>query len=145
LLPYTKDLTLFSNGRPWEVSPELLAELKAHQVKMRAEKVLAFEGEKGLETVLFEGNQREKFDGAFVAFGATGATAFANKLGLEMQGTNIQVDAHQQTNLPGVFAAGDCTGADAQAVKSAGDGCSAALSVVRFLRGKTAYIDYKET
>ncbi len=144
LLPYTQNLTIFSNGRPWEISPKLLAEVKARKIPLRSEKVLAFEGETSLVNLLLENNAREKFDGAFVAFGTTGATAFAFKLGLEMQGTNIKVDAKQQTNVPGVFAAGDCTGADAQAVKSAGDGCTAALSVIKFIRGKQAYIDYKE-
>ena len=48
--------------------------------------------------------------------------------GLEMDGAFIRVDRQMRTNLPGVFAAGDCTGLPLQVAKAVGEGCVAAIS-----------------
>ena len=46
--------------------------------------------------------------------------------GLELEGGYIKVDARMATNLPGVFAAGDCTGQPLQLAKAVGQGQAAA-------------------
>lgn len=58
-----------------------------------------------------------------------------NKLlpGLASENGHILVDRRMATNLPGVFAAGDCTGRPYQYVKAAGEGNVAAHSVIAFL------------
>lgn len=48
--------------------------------------------------------------------------------GLETDGKNIVVNRNMETNLPGVYAAGDCTGAPYQIAKAVGEGLVAALS-----------------
>lgn len=50
--------------------------------------------------------------------------------GLKTDGKNIDVDRHMATNLPRVYAAGDCTGAPYQIAKAVGEGLVAALSAV---------------
>ena len=45
-----------------------------------------------------------------------------------MDGAFIRVDRRMRTNLPGVFAAGDCTGLPLQVAKAVGEGCVAAIS-----------------
>ena len=45
----------------------------------------------------------------------------------------IQVDRSMATNIPGVFAAGDCTGGPLQVSKAVGEGLIAALSAAEFL------------
>ncbi len=50
--------------------------------------------------------------------------------GLKTDGKNIEVDRRMATNLPFVYAAGDCTGAPYQIAKAVGEGLIAALSVV---------------
>ena len=45
----------------------------------------------------------------------------------------IQVDRRMATNLPGVFAAGDCTGGPLQVSKAVGEGHVAALSACEYL------------
>lgn len=57
--------------------------------------------------------------------------------GLETEGAHIKVDRKLQTNLPGLFAAGDVTGTPYQLIKAAGEGNVAALSAVEYL-SKTA-------
>jgi len=46
---------------------------------------------------------------------------------MEMDGAFIRVDRQMKTSLPGVYAAGDCTGLPLQVAKAVGEGCIAAL------------------
>ncbi|MDR3037251.1 MAG: NAD(P)/FAD-dependent oxidoreductase [Coriobacteriales bacterium] len=46
---------------------------------------------------------------------------------------HIAVDAEQQTNIPGLFAAGDCTGKPYQISRATGDAQSAVLAAVKLL------------
>ena len=53
--------------------------------------------------------------------------------GLEMKDGHIGVDRAMATNLPGCFAAGDCTGRPYQYTKAVGEGNVAAHSVIEYL------------
>lgn len=53
--------------------------------------------------------------------------------GLELDGNHVRVDRNMKTNLPGLFAAGDVTGAPYQYIKAAGEGNVAALSAAAYL------------
>ncbi len=52
---------------------------------------------------------------------------------LEIEDDVIKVDRRMATNLPGVFAAGDCTGGPLQVSKAVGEGHVAALSACEYL------------
>lgn len=53
--------------------------------------------------------------------------------GLEMNGKTIKVNRNMETNLPGLYAAGDCTGTPYQISKAVGEGLIAALSAVTYI------------
>lgn len=53
--------------------------------------------------------------------------------GLQAENGHVTVDRGCKTNLPGLFAAGDCTGRPYQYVKAAGEGNVAAHAAVQFL------------
>ena len=53
--------------------------------------------------------------------------------GLELREGAILVNREMNTNLPGAFAAGDCTGKPYQIAKAVGEGATAALSAVKYL------------
>ena len=76
--------------------------------------------------VLRAGGEDLPFDGVFIFREAAALSALLP--GLEMDGAFIRVDRRMQTNLPGVFAAGDCTGLPLQVAKAVGEGCVAAIS-----------------
>lgn len=56
--------------------------------------------------------------------------------GLATDGRFIQVDRNMRTNLPRVFAAGDCTGGPLQVSKAVGDGCVAAYTASQELQSQ---------
>ena len=61
---------------------------------------------------------------------------FENLLELDEDG-HIVVDCQMQTNIPGIFAAGDvASGHEYQYIISAGQGCMALLKVARYLAGR---------
>ncbi len=142
LLTYTKDITLFTNGRDPEITDVLMKELKKNNVKLRKEKIIEFKGKEKLGSLVFDDKKSENFDGVFIALGTTSALNFANRLGLEIEGTDIKVDKEFKTSLEGMWAAGDCVGSNAQAVVSAGNGCDAAISIIKSIKGRNVYIDY---
>ena len=143
LLRYTKDITIFTNNREPEFSEVLMKDINKSNIKIRKDKIVEFKGKDKLDCVFFENGDIDKFDGVFIALGTTSAISFANKLGLELDGTNIVVDKEAKTSVKGVWAAGDCTGSNAQAVVSAGEGCNAAISIIKYLKGRNVYIDYE--
>ena len=57
--------------------------------------------------------------------------------GLDTDGGHIRTERDLRTSIPGVFAAGDCTGRPYQAAKAAGEGNIAALSADQWLAGKS--------
>lgn len=72
-----------------------------------------------------------KVEGIFVLGGETAPDRLVP--GLEINNNHIAVNRNQETNLPGVFAAGDCTGPPYQVAKSVGEGQVAGLNASKYL------------
>lgn len=131
LLNFTKDLTLYTNGEPI-VSTNFPA-----SITVVTERILSFTGSDKLESIVIDGvggGIPRALDGVFVAIGTAGAAEFAAKIGIEINGSDIVVDGERMTNVPGVFAAGDCIGGYLQVAKAVADGALAAKGMVAFLK-----------
>jgi thioredoxin reductase (NADPH) len=74
--------------------------------------------------------------GVFIALGGVPLTAIVQKAGIVTDRNGcLTVDRHQQTNLEGVYAAGDCTCGGMQVVTAAGEGAMAAMKASAYVRG----------
>ena len=101
---------------------------------MIEKKLISVNGEEQLESVSFDDGETLALDGLFVALGSAGAAELARKIGAMTEGRNIKVDEEMATNVPGLYAAGDCTGGLLQISKAVGEGAKAAMSMIRFVR-----------
>lgn len=89
-----------------------------------------------LKDVISEGIKEVSCDGVFLAIGHVPNTEVFKAAGIVDEAGYIRrrSSSFVETELPGVFTAGDCTDrAFRQAITAAGMGCMAALSVERFL------------
>ena len=101
------------------------------------EKVAAITGQERVTGAVLDNKKEVYFDGLFIAFGTAGSAELARKLGVMLdENGNVQVGADMTTNVPGIFAAGDCAGGILQVAKAVWQGAAAGLSAVKFLRGK---------
>ena len=129
LLPHAAQVFMLTAGtEPAAEVPE--------EIRVCTEKIAAIEGSERVERVVFADGTALKLDGVFMALGTAGSTAIAKKIGAQLDGNNILIDAHGATNVPGLFAAGDCTGGLLQIAKAVYQGAEAGLSAVKYLRAK---------
>lgn len=95
-------------------------------------KVAAIRGtEAGVEGLVLDGNEVLEVDGVFIEREATPTEKLLGEL--ELADGAILVDHEMKTNIPGVFAAGDCTGKPYQLAKAVGEGQVAALKAVSYV------------
>lgn len=127
LLPVVRSVTLLTNGAP------LTAQFPP-EVRVCPQAVEAVLGETVVTGVQLPGGETLAVSGVFVALGVAGSTALARKIGAEVDGNRIVVDAGMQTTVPGLYAAGDCTGGLLQVAKAVYEGAQAATEAVKALR-----------
>ncbi|WP_407308496.1 NAD(P)/FAD-dependent oxidoreductase [Desulfosporosinus sp. SB140] len=100
------------------------------RVEVKKSKVQGIIGSQSVEKLDF-GEEQLAVDGVFIIRENLPAEQLVS--GLEMENGSIKVNHNLETNLPGLFAAGDCTGQPYQLIKAAGEGGTAALQAVKYL------------
>lgn len=129
---YTKDITIYTNGKELELTEKFIEDAK--RFKLNTRPIAKLEGSDFLQRVHFEDGTSEDLEGMFVAFESASSTDFARKMGILTEGSNVIVDKHQQTNLDGLFAAGDCTGGFKQISVAVGQGALAGKQMIEYVR-----------
>ncbi len=129
LLPVVGSVTILTNGA------ELTAELP-EGARVDTRKIAEFAGDGVVERVVFEDGEALNISGVFIAVGVAGSTDLAKKLGAATEGNRILVDEKMATNVPGLYAAGDCVGGMLQIAKAVHDGAQAGTSIVAEIRKK---------
>jgi thioredoxin reductase (NADPH) len=74
--------------------------------------------------------------GVFIELGAKGVMELAGLLGvaLDEEMKHIQTNKRMETNVPGIYAAGDITGPPWQVAKAVGEGCVAGLEAAGYAK-----------
>ena len=101
---------------------------------VRPEKIDAILGEQKVTGVQLVGGDVVKLAGVFVALGVAGSTALARKIGAAVENDRIVTDEKMQTTVPGLYAAGDCTGGLLQVAKAVYEGALAGTEAAKALR-----------
>lgn len=123
----SKSVTILSNGLDMETDlPENIGYIN--------KKIISVNGENTVQSVTFDDGETLEISGIFVALGIAGSVDLARKVGVEVSDNKITVNENMQTNIPFIFAAGDCIGGVLQVSKAVSDGARAGLSMINFLK-----------
>lgn len=137
----TQDVTIYTDGKEPEFSRE-------HPIAVNTMKIQAIEGDDKVSGLLMQSdiaaqdaeapeNSFYPADGVFVALGTAGSTEIARQMGAEISDKgNIKTNEEMATTIPGLFAAGDCTGGLLQVSKAVYEGSMAAISAGKYVRHK---------
>lgn len=127
LAPIAGSVTIVTNGEtPISSIPDSISVIPT--------KIASLSGDATLDGIVFEDGTSLDASGLFVAVGVAGSSDLAKKLGAHTAGTKITVDENMATNLPGLYAAGDCTGGLLQIAKAVHEGAKAGIEAVKYYR-----------
>lgn len=121
-------VTIFTNGGK-------LPENRSIEIKNVIEgRIDAIRGDKKVENILLNDKRSIPIDGVFIAQGIASSIDFAKKLGIILENNNIVINDNMETNVPGIYAAGDCTGGLLQISKAIYEGAKCGLSIAKKLK-----------
>lgn len=127
-----------------EIAKEVIYIAMYDEIKSLSEKVTVIKDEKPVEIVkkpvsdnpmgrmvLTTDKRTIETDGIFILRESVAPSQLVP--GLNIENNQVEVDRKMRTNIEGLFACGDITGAPYQYIKAAGEGNVAALSAVNYL------------
>lgn len=135
----TPRVTIYTNGEEPEFSRE-------HSIAVNTMKIQSIEGDETVSGLRMESGVRIQesgieevsfypADGVFVALGTAGSTEIARQMGAELnEKGNVKVNENMETTIPGLFAAGDCTGGLLQISKAVYEGSVAGIAAGKYIR-----------
>ena len=134
LVNFTDKITIFTNG----VKPEFSSEVEHLIPKFNFinTPIHELEGTEVIEQVVFEDGTKLPIDGMFIAYDSASSISFALKMGILTQEQAIVTNTNQETNIEGLYAAGDCTGVFKQVSVAVGQGAIAGKHMAEYIRAK---------
>lgn len=141
LSKFSKDVTIIHRREEFKASKIMIEKVKLlENVKFKApfivEKIIGSEKVEAILLKNVKNNETEVFncDGVFLAIGHVPNTEIFKGIVEMDENGYIKVDDKFETSIKGVFAAGDCIDFKyRQAITAAGDGCKAALEIIKSL------------
>ncbi|MBI4994362.1 FAD-dependent oxidoreductase [Candidatus Peregrinibacteria bacterium] len=117
------------------INHKKVMESKNIEVKFLTE-IAEIKGNGKVESVVFKSGEQMPMDGVFIAVGHVPASVLAGKLGIETDSNGqIKINRNSETNIPGVFAAGDVTDARfKQAITGAAEAVTASYSAYQYIQ-----------
>lgn len=137
LLDYAAKVYLIA--KELHVSVELLDRLKASKVECIESAIQQINGERVVNSLDLDNGTTLATDGIFIELGSKGALELATQIGVQLDTESfkfIAANTKQETNIPGIYAAGDIVGAPYQVAKAVGEGCVAGMEAATYARAK---------
>jgi thioredoxin reductase (NADPH) len=100
-------------------------------------KVKAILGSNAVEGVVLDNDEKIEATGVFIELGAKGALELAGSLSIALDPDSMKylaTNKKQETNVAGVYAAGDICGPPWQMAKAVGEGCVAGLEAAGYAK-----------
>ena len=135
LLDYAKTVNLICEKL--EVTDALAAELKNSSVVVYENaKVKKISGNTGVKEIVLADGTRLPVTGVFIELGARGVMELAAPMGIRLDDEMkyIETNKKMETNVPGIFAAGDICGPPWQMAKAVGEGCVAGIQAAKYAK-----------
>jgi thioredoxin reductase (NADPH) len=120
-----------------EVGAHLAQTLRQSSINVHeGRKVAEIKGDDRVEGLALDDGTKLDINGIFIELGAKAALGLAGGLGVMLDETMkyVAVNKKQETNLPGIYAAGDICGPPWQVAKSVGEGCVAGMEAAAYTR-----------
>ncbi|MDH3349276.1 MAG: NAD(P)/FAD-dependent oxidoreductase [Desulfobulbaceae bacterium] len=128
-----------------DVSKELLERLNNSEVQVVTEvKIEEITGENALSGVLLDNGERLELEGLFIELGSKGALELATQIGVMLDTDSfkfIQINRKCETNIAGIYSAGDITGPPYQMAKAVGEGCIAGMEAATYSRKQKKFAE----
>lgn len=127
---WSKDIVLCTDG-PASLTAEERARIERHGVVIREDRIARLEGDgSGLRFVHFANGEPLAREALFFITGAKPNCAIASKLGCELTEKGVvRTVGNEETNVPGLFVAGDASKRVQFAVVAAAEGALAAFEI----------------
>lgn len=136
LLFYAKEVYLVCEKLDvTEILSQQIRESAIHILEGRQVKEIL--GKTEVEGLLLDDESKLEVAGVFIELGAIGAIELASNLGIALDSDFMQfidTNKRQETNIPGVYAAGDICGPPWQVAKAVGEGCVAGLESASYVK-----------
>jgi len=98
-------------------------------------KVKKIRGNEVVEGVVLENGREISASGIFIALGRKAPSIeIFERAGIKTVKRFIEVNRKQETNIPGIFAAGDITGMPFQIAKAVGEACIATINAYNYIK-----------
>jgi thioredoxin reductase (NADPH) len=99
-------------------------------------KVREIAGQNGVEEIVLHDGSQLEVSGVFIELGAKGVMELATHLQVRLDDEMKYIDTNKkmETNIPGIFAAGDICGPPWQMAKAVGEGCVAGIGAATFAK-----------
>jgi len=120
-----------------EVTDTLKSRLEQSAVIVHEKaKVKEIVGQTSVEAISLDDGSQLEVSGVFIELGAKGVMELATHLGVRLDDEMKYIDTNKkmETNIPGVFAAGDICGPPWQMAKAVGEGCVAGLNAATYAK-----------
>jgi len=117
-----KSVTILTNDR------EMIGDTN---ININTSKIKEIKKAAGIFNIMYDDGTLMQTQGVFIAEGIAGATALAKKIGAKVNNNKIVVNELMKTNIPNLYAIGDCIGGVLQISKAVYDGTVCALNIIK--------------